>query len=76
MILFARLVGMIGKVLLGVAVYRVHSRVVKEHKIDAVVLQEMQAERRITLIGIVFIILEFIVEAPYFFSIDPFGLYR
>jgi len=74
-LLIASFLGTVGKVLLGIAVYRVHNRVIKEQKIDAAVLKEMKFERRITLLGIIFIILEFILIASYYLNIDLLGLY-
>jgi len=60
-------IGMIGKVLLGVAVISVHWRIVKEQRIDKVVLTEMRKERNLALLGIVLIV------TGYLFEITSFG---
>lgn len=54
----------IGKVLLGVSVYLVHSRVVREGKIDRAVLTEMKKEKTIALMGIILIIIGYVMQLP------------
>ena len=54
--------GVVGKVLLGLAVVFVHHKVVKEHKIDRKVLTEMRRERNIALIGIALIVIGYFLE--------------
>lgn len=51
-----------GKVLLGVTVYFVHTRIIKEGKVDKKVLREMQKERRFALVGVVLIILGYFMH--------------
>jgi hypothetical protein len=58
--------GIIGKVMLGVAVILVHGKVVHEHRIDKAVLLEMKRERNITLIAILFMIIGYALELSYF----------
>jgi MFS superfamily sulfate permease-like transporter len=55
-------ISMIGKVLLGVTVMMVHWKVVKEHKIDRVVLKEMRRERNLAFLGILFILVGYYLE--------------
>ncbi len=54
--------GMIGKILLGIAVLMVHSKVVSHRGIDKLVLREMQHERNITIIALLMIIGGYILE--------------
>jgi uncharacterized membrane protein len=55
-------ISMIGKVLLGVTVMMVHSKIVKEHHIDRKVLKEMRRERDIAFVGIIFIFGGYLLE--------------
>ena len=52
----------IGKVLIGITVLLVHSRVIKEQKINITVLKEMKREQSLGLLGIVFIIIGYVVH--------------
>lgn len=54
--------GIIGKVILGIAVVSVHWRIVKEHKIDGKVLTEMRRERNLAIFGVIFMILGYLLE--------------
>lgn len=45
----------IGKILIGITVLLVHRHVIKEHKIDKVVLKEMKREQLLGVLGIMFI---------------------
>lgn len=53
-----------GKVLLGISVYLVHSRVVKEKKINRVVIKEIKKERNLVIIGIILIVVGFFMQLP------------
>jgi hypothetical protein len=52
----------IGKVLLGLTVMMVHWKIIKEHKIDRVVLKEMRRERNVALLGIILIVAGYLLE--------------
>lgn len=54
----------IGEILIGYTVIKVHGRITKEQKIDGQVISEMSKERKIALLGIIFIILGFIMQLP------------
>ncbi len=58
--------GTVGKLILGYAVLRVHSFILKEHKIDGVVLRAMRGERYITLVGIICILLGYVLEMYFY----------
>lgn len=58
--------GVVGKVLLGITVILVHWKIVKEHKIDQIVLKEMRRERNVALLAIAFILLGYIFELMFF----------
>lgn len=53
---------MVGKVLIGVTVLRVHWRFLKERKIDKKVFQEMKLEQRLGVLGIILIIIGYVLE--------------
>jgi len=63
-------VGTIGKLILGIAVLRVHAYIIREHKIDGVVLNAMKRERFITVLGVFLIILGYLLEM-YFYGTTP-----
>jgi len=60
--------GTLGKLILGFAVLRVHSLIIREHKIDPLVLLSMKHERYITMIGIFFIFLGYAIEMSFFYN--------
>jgi len=57
---------MIGKVLLGIAVLRVHGRIMEEHRIDGDVLRTMRREKIIAGLAIAFIIAGYLLEMWHF----------
>lgn len=59
--------GMLGKLMLGFAVWRVHAYIIREHKIDGVVLRAMKRERYVTALGIVLLLVGYLLEM-YFYS--------
>ena len=59
-------IGTIGKVLLGVAVFRVHWHIAKEHKIDGDVIRAIKRERIITLLGVMGIIAGYVFEMLFY----------
>jgi hypothetical protein len=58
--------GTIGKLILGIAVLRVHAHIIREHKIDAVVLSAMKRERYITAGGVFLILLGYVLEMLFY----------
>jgi len=69
MLFWGLTLGMVGKVFLGIAVISVHWRIVKEHKIDRVVLTEMRRERNLAFVGIALIV------AGYAFELISYGYF-
>ena len=61
---------LVGKVTLGIAVMMVHSRIVKEHHIDRVVLTEMKRERNVAFVGIILMIVGWVLEL-FFYGFVP-----
>lgn len=59
--------GTVGKLILGLAVLRVHWLILKEHKIDATVLTSMRHEQLITIVGIAFIVLGYLLEMYFYY---------
>ncbi|MBL7045546.1 MAG: hypothetical protein ISR99_00740 [Parcubacteria group bacterium] len=58
--------GVVGKVLLGFTVISVHLKIVKEHKIDRLVLKEMRKERNLAILGILFIVVGYVLELMFY----------
>ena len=54
----------IGKIMIGLGVYFVHRRIVKEEKIDERVFKQIRKERIFVIWGILFIILGFAMQLP------------
>jgi len=59
-------IGLIGKVLLGLSVILVHSKIAHEHRIDTVVLREMRRERNIAILAITLMIVGYAMEMVFF----------
>ena len=58
--------GTIGKLVLGVAVLRVHVYIIREHKIDDVVLKALRREQTVTLIGLALIVVGYVLEVMFY----------
>ncbi len=58
--------GTIGKLIIGIAVMRVHSRIAQEHKIDGAVVRAIAREKYITGAGILLIVLGYILEMVFY----------
>ena len=58
--------GVAGKILLGIAVMMVHWRIVKEHRIDKLVLREMRKERNTALLAITLIAAGYLLEISHY----------
>ena len=65
--------GTLGKIVLGVAVLRVHWLILREHKIDGVVLASMRHEQWITVVGILLIVIGYILEMVFYGRITIIG---
>ena len=60
--------GTIGKLIVAIAVLRVHTYIIREHTIDAVVLKALKREQYITLFGLLLIVFGFIFEMFFYNS--------
>lgn len=67
------MIGTLGKVLLGVAVLRVHLGILHEHKIDNVVLRSIKREQMITLFGLGLIVAGFFLELFFYMEATGFS---
>lgn len=65
-------IGMIGKVLLGITVLRVHIWILKEHTIDGAVLRAIKKERLVTYGALALIVLGYLLEVT---SYTQFSLF-
>ncbi len=66
LLLWGITLGTIGKLILGIAVLRVHIRIFEEHKIDGVVLKAIKREHIVTVIGLIFIVLGYVLEVLFY----------
>ncbi len=66
LLLLGLTLGTVGKLVLGVAVLRVHVHILKEHKIDGIVLQSMKREQFVTIIGLLLIVLGYALEVFFY----------
>ena len=66
LLLWGITIGTIGKVILGIAVLRVHVHIIRERKIDTVVLQSLKREQYVTAFGLALIVLGFIMEILFY----------
>jgi hypothetical protein len=62
LLLWGITLGTIGKLVLGIAVLRVHIRMFQEHKIDGVVLRAIKREHYLTILGLGLIVLGYALE--------------
>jgi hypothetical protein len=66
LLLWGLTLGTIGKLILGIAVLRVHIRIFEEHSIDGVVLKAIKREYYITVLGLVLIALGYVLEVLFY----------
>jgi hypothetical protein len=67
LLLLGLTLGTIGKLVLGIAVLRVHIYILQEHKIDNVVLRALRRERYVTVFGLFLIAFGYLLEI-FFYS--------
>jgi hypothetical protein len=66
LLLWGLTLGTIGKLVLGIALLRVHAYILKEHKIDNVVLAALRRERYFTALGLILIVLGYVLEVFFY----------
>ena len=66
LLLWGLTIGTIGKLILGIAVLRVHAGIIHEHRIDNAVLTTMKKERWVTLTGLGFIVIGYVLEVLFY----------
>jgi len=64
--------GAVGKIILGLTVVSVHWKIVKEHKIDKKVIDEMRKERNLAFVAILLITLGYLLEVMFYGYIPMF----
>lgn len=62
--------GMLGKVLVVLAVLHMHHSLIKEHRIDRLVILTYYQERILSIIGLVLIVVGYLMEM-YFYDLTP-----
>lgn len=68
LLLLGLTLGTMGKLVIGIAVLRVHVYILREHKIDTVVLKALKREQYITVFGLFLIVLGFLCEIYFYGS--------
>jgi hypothetical protein len=66
LLLWGITLGTIGKLVLGIAVLRVHVHILREHKIDAIVLKSLKREQYVTALGLALIVFGFMLEILFY----------
>ncbi len=62
MLLWGITLSTVGKLILGIAVLRVHVYILREHKIDNVVLRALKREQYVTIFGLLLIVVGYFLE--------------
>lgn len=62
-------IGLIGKVMLGIAVIRVHMHLALERKVDSDVISAIKREKYVTAAAIILMVVGYILETLYFLGI-------
>ncbi len=66
LLLWGITLGTLGKLVLGIAVLRVHVYILREHKIDQVVLNALKREQYVTLFGLLLIVAGYLCEILFY----------
>ena len=66
MLFWGLTLGIVGKVLLGITVIMVHSKITHEKRIDGLVLMEMRREQRLALVGIILMVIGYVLELSFY----------
>ncbi len=66
LLLWGLTIGTVGKLVLGIAVLRVHVYILREHKIDNVVLRALKREQYVTIFGLALIVIGFFLEILFY----------
>lgn len=72
LLLWGLTIGTIGKLVLGIAVLRVHVYILQEHKIDNVVLKALKREQVVTVVGLALIVAGYLLEVFFYTSATQF----
>lgn len=68
LLLWGITIGTIGKLVLGIAVLRVHVYILREHKIDNVVLNALKREQYVTFFGLMLIVIGYLLEVSFYYG--------
>ncbi len=66
LLLWGITLGTMGKLILGIAVLRVHIRMFEEHSIDGVVLKAIKREHYLTILGLTLIVIGYVFEVMFY----------
>lgn len=66
LLLWGLTIGTIGKLVLGIAILRVHAYILREHKIDNVVLAALRRERYFTALGLLLVVIGYLLEVFFY----------
>lgn len=65
--------GVVGKLLLALAVLHMHHSLVREHRIDRFVILTYQQERFLTFIGLLLIVIGYLLEVVFYYPTPLFS---
>lgn len=66
LLLWGLTIGTVGKLVLGIAVLRVHVYIIREHSIDDVVIRALKREQIVTVVGLALIVLGYGLEILFY----------
>ena len=66
LLLWGLTLGTVGKLILGIAVLRVHIRIFEEHSIDGVVLRAIKREHYVTIVALLLIAIGYFLEVFFY----------
>lgn len=72
LLLWGITLGTVGKLILGIAVLRVHIHILHEHKIDNVVLKSLKREQIVTIVGLLLIVFGYLLEIFFYYGSTEF----
>ncbi len=72
LLLLGLTLGTVGKLILGIAVLRVHIRIFQEHSIDGVVLTAIRREHFITIFALLLITIGYFMEVFFYTGYSEF----
>jgi hypothetical protein len=71
-LLWGLTLGTVGKMVLGIAVLRVHIRMLQEHGIDGIVIKAIKREHILTVFSLLLIVIGYVLEVLFYSGYTEF----